>query len=92
MNLIGGVIFLGGFVSILMNRKHILILLLCLEFMYLGVLYCMLVGMGFVNFNLNLVVFMFFVVCEAGLGLSILVGSVFFYGNDKVGSMILLKC
>nr|YP_010535606.1 NADH dehydrogenase subunit 4L [Alectorobius mimon]UYB78453.1 NADH dehydrogenase subunit 4L [Alectorobius mimon]UYB78466.1 NADH dehydrogenase subunit 4L [Alectorobius mimon] len=92
MNLIGGMVFFGGLLSILLNRSHILILLLCLEFMYLGVLYSIFVGVGQMSFSLNVIVFMFFVVCEAGLGLSILIGSVYFCGNDKVSSVILMKC
>nr|YP_010535710.1 NADH dehydrogenase subunit 4L [Ornithodoros tabajara]UYB78648.1 NADH dehydrogenase subunit 4L [Ornithodoros tabajara]UYB78661.1 NADH dehydrogenase subunit 4L [Ornithodoros tabajara] len=92
MSLVGGVIFLGSLLSILLNRSHILVVLLCLEFMYLGVLYCLFMGVGLMSNGLSLIMFMFFVVCEAGLGLSILVGSVFFYGNDKIDSLILLKC
>nr|YP_010535593.1 NADH dehydrogenase subunit 4L [Alectorobius microlophi]UYB78427.1 NADH dehydrogenase subunit 4L [Alectorobius microlophi]UYB78440.1 NADH dehydrogenase subunit 4L [Alectorobius microlophi] len=92
MNLIGGLIFFGGLLSILLNRKHVLLLLLCLEFMYLGVMYCIFLGSGMVGGNLNLIVFMFLLVCEAGLGLSILVGNVYYYGNDSMDSMFLLKC
>nr|YP_010535541.1 NADH dehydrogenase subunit 4L [Alectorobius fonsecai]UYB78310.1 NADH dehydrogenase subunit 4L [Alectorobius fonsecai]UYL27219.1 NADH dehydrogenase subunit 4L [Alectorobius fonsecai] len=92
MNLIGGVVFFSGLLSLVLNRKHILILLLCLEFMYLGILYCMLIYGGVIDLSLNLIVFMFFIVCEAGMGLAILVSSVFFYGNDKLGSMNLIKC
>nr|YP_010535489.1 NADH dehydrogenase subunit 4L [Alectorobius atacamensis]UYB78193.1 NADH dehydrogenase subunit 4L [Alectorobius atacamensis] len=92
MHLLGGMIFLGGFLSILLNRKHILILLLCLEFMYLGVLFCIFTGSGMGWNMMGLIVFMFLIVCEAGLGLSILVSIVYYYGDDKIGSMILLKC
>nr|AIZ58513.1 NADH dehydrogenase subunit 4L [Alectorobius capensis]AIZ58526.1 NADH dehydrogenase subunit 4L [Alectorobius capensis]AMX74141.1 NADH dehydrogenase subunit 4L [Alectorobius capensis]UYB78219.1 NADH dehydrogenase subunit 4L [Alectorobius capensis] len=92
MELVGGMIFLGGVVSILLNRKHVLILLLCLEFMYLGVMYCIFLGSGLMGEMLNLIMFMFLIVCEAGLGLSILVSSVYFYGSDKVESILILKC
>nr|YP_010535502.1 NADH dehydrogenase subunit 4L [Alectorobius cerradoensis]UYB78245.1 NADH dehydrogenase subunit 4L [Alectorobius cerradoensis]UYB78258.1 NADH dehydrogenase subunit 4L [Alectorobius cerradoensis] len=92
MILIGMIIFFGGLVSILLNRNHILILLLCLEFMYLGILYCIFMGVGLECGNLNLIIYMFLIVCEAGLGLSILVSIVYFYGNDSVDSMVLLKC
>nr|YP_008999625.1 NADH dehydrogenase subunit 4L [Antricola mexicanus]AHF21661.1 NADH dehydrogenase subunit 4L [Antricola mexicanus] len=92
MNLIGSLIFIGGLLSILMNRKHVLILLLCLEMMYIGIMYCVFVGICSWGSMLNMIVLMFFIVCEAGLGLSILVGNVFFYGNDKVSTMVLIKC
>nr|UYL27206.1 NADH dehydrogenase subunit 4L [Alectorobius amblus] len=92
MMLIGGLIFFTGLLSILFNRKHVLILLLCLEFMYLGILYCVLMGNMMVEMWLNMIMFMFLVVCEAGLGLSILVSGVYYYGNDKVSSVLVMKC
>nr|YP_010535567.1 NADH dehydrogenase subunit 4L [Alectorobius guaporensis]UYB78349.1 NADH dehydrogenase subunit 4L [Alectorobius guaporensis]UYB78362.1 NADH dehydrogenase subunit 4L [Alectorobius guaporensis] len=88
----GGMIFLGGLLSILMSRKHILILLLCLEFMYLGILFYIFMNISLEWSGLNLIVFMFLIVCEAGLGLSILVSIVYYYGGDKIGLMTLLKC
>nr|UYL27232.1 NADH dehydrogenase subunit 4L [Alectorobius spheniscus] len=92
MVLIGGIIFFGGLVSILLNREHILILLLCLELMYLGILYNMFMGAMMMDMWLNLILFMFLVVCEAGLGLSVLVSGVYYYGNDKVSSILVMKC
>nr|YP_010535632.1 NADH dehydrogenase subunit 4L [Alectorobius peropteryx]UYB78505.1 NADH dehydrogenase subunit 4L [Alectorobius peropteryx]UYB78518.1 NADH dehydrogenase subunit 4L [Alectorobius peropteryx] len=92
MSVMGFMVFLGGVLSILMNRGHVLILLLCLEFMYLGIMFCIFVGMSVINFNINVILLMFFIVCEGGLGLSILVGAVYFYGNDKVSSVLLVKC
>nr|YP_009480302.1 NADH dehydrogenase subunit 4L [Reticulinasus faini]AIZ58552.1 NADH dehydrogenase subunit 4L [Reticulinasus faini] len=92
MNFIMWMMFLGGLLGMLLNWEHILIMLLCLEFMNLGILYCIFILMMMGNLSLNLILYMFFIVCEAGLGLSILVGSVYFYGNDKISSMILLKC
>nr|AIZ58539.1 NADH dehydrogenase subunit 4L [Reticulinasus faini]UYB78024.1 NADH dehydrogenase subunit 4L [Reticulinasus faini] len=92
MNFIMWMMFLGGLLGMLLNWEHILIMLLCLEFMNLGILYCIFILMMMGNLSLNLILYMFFIVCEAGLGLSVLVGSVYFYGNDSVSSMILLKC
>nr|YP_009536368.1 NADH dehydrogenase subunit 4L [Ornithodoros hermsi]AYN50646.1 NADH dehydrogenase subunit 4L [Ornithodoros hermsi]UYB78375.1 NADH dehydrogenase subunit 4L [Ornithodoros hermsi] len=92
MLMVGVLIYVSGFLSILLNRSHILALLLCLEFMYLGVLYNILMFVSFKMFFTNMIMFMIFIVCEAGLGLSILVVSVYFYGNDKLSSMILVKC
>nr|YP_009537775.1 NADH dehydrogenase subunit 4L [Ornithodoros coriaceus]AYN59507.1 NADH dehydrogenase subunit 4L [Ornithodoros coriaceus] len=92
MLMVGTLVFVVGFLGILMNWKHLLIFLLCLEFMYLGVFFNMLVLMGFSLFFSNLLVFMIFVVCEAGLGLSVLVMGVYFYGNDSINSMSFLKC
>nr|YP_010535645.1 NADH dehydrogenase subunit 4L [Alectorobius peruvianus]UYB78531.1 NADH dehydrogenase subunit 4L [Alectorobius peruvianus] len=92
MNLIGCVIFFAGLLSILLDRKHVLILLLCLEFMYLGVLYFMFMGIWSLGLSFSLIIFMFFIVCEAGMGLAILVSCVYFYGNDKVSLLSFVKC
>lgn len=92
MDLIGGVIFFRGLLGILLNRRHILILLLCLEFIYLGILYCIFIEISIEWGGLNLIIYIFLIVCEAGLGLAILVKIVYYYGDDKVNSIILLKC
>nr|YP_009000460.1 NADH dehydrogenase subunit 4L [Ornithodoros rostratus]AHF21674.1 NADH dehydrogenase subunit 4L [Ornithodoros rostratus] len=92
MLMVGILIYFSGLLSILFNRKHILILLLCLEYMYLGVLFNIFLLMCFYFYFVNIIMFLIFVVCEAGMGLSILVASVYFYGNDKISSMVLLKC
>nr|YP_009000473.1 NADH dehydrogenase subunit 4L [Ornithodoros brasiliensis]AHF21687.1 NADH dehydrogenase subunit 4L [Ornithodoros brasiliensis]QZP40890.1 NADH dehydrogenase subunit 4L [Ornithodoros brasiliensis] len=92
MFLIGLLIYVSGFFSVLLDRKHILILLLCLEFMYLGVLFNIFVLESYDGIFVDIIMFMVFVVCEAGMGLSILVMSVYYYGNDKLDSLVLLKC
>nr|YP_010934988.1 NADH dehydrogenase subunit 4L [Ornithodoros improvisus]WKW52636.1 NADH dehydrogenase subunit 4L [Ornithodoros improvisus] len=89
---VGLFIYAFGLMSIFLNRKHILILLLCLEFMYLGVLFNIFMLANFDDFFVNVIIFMILVVCEAGMGLCILVASVYYYGNDKLKSMILLNC
>nr|YP_010535554.1 NADH dehydrogenase subunit 4L [Ornithodoros furcosus]UYB78323.1 NADH dehydrogenase subunit 4L [Ornithodoros furcosus]UYB78336.1 NADH dehydrogenase subunit 4L [Ornithodoros furcosus] len=92
MMMVGLLIFVFGVLSMVLNRKHILILLLCLEFMYLGVLYNVFLVVNYNSLFIDMVIFMVFIVCEAGMGLSILVTSVFYHGNDSVGTMMLLKC
>nr|YP_010535697.1 NADH dehydrogenase subunit 4L [Alectorobius rudis]UYB78622.1 NADH dehydrogenase subunit 4L [Alectorobius rudis]UYB78635.1 NADH dehydrogenase subunit 4L [Alectorobius rudis] len=92
MSFICLLIFLSGLGSILLNRMHFLIMLLCLEYMYMGVLFNIFMNVGYLKSFFLMVVVMFFIVCEAGLGLSILVNGIYFYGNDKVSSNVLLKC
>ncbi|YP_009536329.1 NADH dehydrogenase subunit 4L (mitochondrion) [Ornithodoros turicata] len=92
MFMFGVLIYFFGLMSIFFNRNHILILFLCLEFMYLGILYNVVLFDGFKYDFLSMILFMILVVCEAGLGLSILVMGVYFYGNDKLNSMNLMKC
>nr|YP_009480315.1 NADH dehydrogenase subunit 4L [Ornithodoros savignyi]AIZ58733.1 NADH dehydrogenase subunit 4L [Ornithodoros savignyi]AIZ58746.1 NADH dehydrogenase subunit 4L [Ornithodoros savignyi] len=84
-------VFSGGF-SMLMNRSHVLLMMLSLEMMYLGVMVEIVVVCGMGDFFLMLLVFMVMVVCEASLGLSILVLSVYFYGSDSFQVINLLGC
>nr|YP_009346077.1 NADH dehydrogenase subunit 4L [Ogadenus brumpti]AMX74049.1 NADH dehydrogenase subunit 4L [Ogadenus brumpti]AMX74062.1 NADH dehydrogenase subunit 4L [Ogadenus brumpti] len=92
MMMVGMMIFVVGLFSLLLNQKHFLMLLLCFEFMNLGCLILLMLMMGEMEFFLNLILFLIVIVCEASLGLSVLVVSVYFYGNDMVGSYVLLKC
>nr|APX40937.1 NADH dehydrogenase subunit 4L [Apteropeda orbiculata] len=77
------VMFFMGVMSFLSNRKHLLLMLLSLEFisvvLYLGMY------MFFVNMNYEYFFSMIFLtmsVCEGALGLSILIMMVRLYGND----------
>nr|YP_009527967.1 NADH dehydrogenase subunit 4L [Ornithodoros sonrai]AYN50620.1 NADH dehydrogenase subunit 4L [Ornithodoros sonrai] len=92
MLMVGMIMYLMGIFTLLINQSHILMVLLCLEFMYLGVLYTVVLLMNLKECFVSIIVFMILVVCEAGLGLSILVMSVFFYGNDKLSAVSILKC
>jgi len=91
MILIGSVIFIFSLVSFIYNRKHLLLMLLSLEFGVVGgfVLMSIILKRGLIE----LIIFYFvLVVCEASLGLSILVIIVFFFGNDYTISKGLLEC
>nr|YP_010550086.1 NADH dehydrogenase subunit 4L [Ornithodoros phacochoerus]AIZ58643.1 NADH dehydrogenase subunit 4L [Ornithodoros phacochoerus]UYL27154.1 NADH dehydrogenase subunit 4L [Ornithodoros phacochoerus] len=92
MFLVSMFMFLSGGFSLLMNRSHILLVMLSLEFMYLGVMINVFMVCGISKFFLLLIVFMIVVVCEAGMGLSVLVLSVYFYGSDSFRMMSLLSC
>lgn len=80
------IIFLGiwGFVS---KRKHLLNILLSLEFIALNIF--MLVGLLLVPQTgaSFLIYFLIIVVCEGAVGLSLLVCLVRVHGNDIVGSI-----
>nr|YP_010535528.1 NADH dehydrogenase subunit 4L [Ornithodoros erraticus]UYB78284.1 NADH dehydrogenase subunit 4L [Ornithodoros erraticus]UYB78297.1 NADH dehydrogenase subunit 4L [Ornithodoros erraticus] len=92
MLMVGMIMYMFGGFTLIINQSHILMVLLCLEFMYLGILYTVVLLMSFSECFVSIIVFMILVVCEAGLGLSILVMSVFFYGNDKLSAISILKC
>nr|YP_010586650.1 NADH dehydrogenase subunit 4L [Wormaldia unispina]UZZ44464.1 NADH dehydrogenase subunit 4L [Wormaldia unispina] len=85
--------FLIGIISFLLVRKHLLLLLLSLEFIMLS-LFMMLVMfmMNYINESYFLMFFMIFMVCEAVLGLSLMVSMVRIYGNDYFQSFNLLMC
>nr|NP_996548.1 NADH dehydrogenase subunit 4L [Ornithodoros porcinus]AIZ58630.1 NADH dehydrogenase subunit 4L [Ornithodoros porcinus]BAD12478.1 NADH dehydrogenase 4L [Ornithodoros porcinus] len=92
MFLVSMFMFFSGGLSLLMNRKHVLLVMLGLEFMYLGVMINIFFVCGVSKVFLLLIVFMVVVVCEAGMGLSILVLSVYFYGSDSISMISLLSC
>ncbi len=92
--IIGAVLFGLSFAGIILNRKNIIILLMCLELMLLAV------NTNFVAFSryLNLVageVFVFFILtvaaAEAAIGLAILVLLYRQRGTINVQAMDLLK-
>nr|YP_009480276.1 NADH dehydrogenase subunit 4L [Navis striatus]AIZ58461.1 NADH dehydrogenase subunit 4L [Navis striatus]AIZ58474.1 NADH dehydrogenase subunit 4L [Navis striatus]AMX74128.1 NADH dehydrogenase subunit 4L [Navis striatus]QLD97033.1 NADH dehydrogenase subunit 4L [Navis striatus]QLD97046.1 NADH dehydrogenase subunit 4L [Navis striatus] len=92
MIVLGLFFFSFGLLSLLINHKHFLMLLLCFELMYLGIFILLLQMTVLLSFFLNLILYLIIIVCEASLGVSILVASVYYYGNDKLGVFSLLKC
>nr|YP_007316853.2 NADH dehydrogenase subunit 4L [Cydia pomonella]AGC22882.1 NADH dehydrogenase subunit 4L [Cydia pomonella] len=84
MFIIGNLIFVS-------KHKHLLIILLSLEFMVLTIFLFMLMVLSFMNYNMYmLMVFLVFAVCEGALGLSILVSMIRTHGNDYFQSFNLL--
>nr|ARH54360.1 NADH dehydrogenase subunit 4L [Dibolia rugulosa] len=75
--------FFFGVMSFILNRKHLLLMLLSLEFiniiLYLS-LFLFLINMNF-EYYFSMV-FLTMSVCEGALGLSILILLVRLYGND----------
>nr|YP_011017120.1 NADH dehydrogenase subunit 4L [Locastra muscosalis]WQB62478.1 NADH dehydrogenase subunit 4L [Locastra muscosalis] len=84
MYLIGNLIFVS-------KRKHLLIVLLSLEFIVLSIFFLFLLYLNFFSNNMYmLMVFLVFSVCEGALGLSILVSMIRTHGNDYFQSFNLL--
>nr|QHQ98492.1 NADH dehydrogenase subunit 4L [Microdiplogynium sp. XFX] len=85
-------LYVFGVMSLVSNRKHLLLLLLSLEMMMIGVLLIsMYVFIGVYDLY-SLVVFLSFVVCEASLGLSLVVIVVNYYGSDYVKGYDMMVC
>nr|YP_010274835.1 NADH dehydrogenase subunit 4L [Celaenorrhinus aspersus]UJV31528.1 NADH dehydrogenase subunit 4L [Celaenorrhinus aspersus] len=76
MFLIGNMIFVS-------KHKHLLIMLLSLEFIVLSIYMLLLLYLSFIEFDMYmLMVFLVFSVCEGALGISILVSMIRTHGND----------
>nr|YP_010620937.1 NADH dehydrogenase subunit 4L [Bundoksia longissima]WAX39268.1 NADH dehydrogenase subunit 4L [Bundoksia longissima] len=75
------------------NRKHLLVMLLSLEFIVLVLFLMLCIYLNSFNYELFFsMIFLTFSVCEGALGLSILVSMIRSYGNDYFQSYIMLQC
>nr|YP_009825434.1 NADH dehydrogenase subunit 4L [Malaza carmides]QIU83249.1 NADH dehydrogenase subunit 4L [Malaza carmides] len=83
--------FMVGNMVFVSKHKHLLIMLLSLEFIVLSVYLMMVIYLSFIEFDMYmLMVFLVFSVCEGALGISILVSMIRSYGNDYFQSFNLL--
>nr|AXY66809.1 NADH dehydrogenase subunit 4L [Lymantria xylina] len=74
--------FIGNLIFVL-KHKHLLIVLLSLEFIVLMIFFFMLITMNYIDYDLYmLMVFLVFSVCEGALGLSILISMIRTHGSD----------
>ena len=65
------------------KRKHLLLILLSLEFIILSLYFCLFIYLSLYNYEYYFsMVFLTISVCERALGLSILVSIIRTYGND----------
>lgn len=77
------IIFLIGNLIFVSKRKHLLIILIRLEFIVLRIYFLIMLYLILINNNIYLlIVFLVLSVCEGALGLSILVSIVRTHGND----------
>nr|YP_010952563.1 NADH dehydrogenase subunit 4L [Pergesa acteus]WMQ52896.1 NADH dehydrogenase subunit 4L [Pergesa acteus] len=82
--------FIGNLIFVSKN-KHLLIVLLSLEFIVLSVFFFLLVFLMMIDYDMYmLMVFLVFSVCEGSLGLSILVSMIRTHGNDYFQSFNLI--
>nr|YP_010615459.1 NADH dehydrogenase subunit 4L [Abisara chela]WAT94129.1 NADH dehydrogenase subunit 4L [Abisara chela] len=84
MFMIGNMIFVS-------KRKHLLIVLMSLEFIVLSIYFMMMMYLSMINYNMYmLMIFLVLSVCEGALGLSILVSMLRTHGNDYFQSFNLI--
>nr|BAN81981.1 NADH dehydrogenase subunit 4L [Sepia pharaonis] len=90
--LLGLYIYVMGIIVLLFQWKHILNILLSFEILMLGLIFSFLLTYGLYNSEYYVVmVIIVFGVCEASLGLSLLVSLIRSHGNDYVSSLKLYK-
>nr|APX39685.1 NADH dehydrogenase subunit 4L [Aphthona euphorbiae] len=72
-------------ISFILNRKHLLLMLLSLEFIVLVLYFNMFIYLSMMNYEFFFsMIFLTMSVCEGALGLSILILMVRLYGNDYI--------
>lgn len=92
-NLFYILIFVFRIIVFISNRKHLLIILISLEFIVLVIyiiLYNFLILMNYECYFR--IIFLTFRVCEGALGLSILVALIRTHGNDYFQTYNILQC
>nr|YP_010324908.1 NADH dehydrogenase subunit 4L [Haemaphysalis danieli]UNO54037.1 NADH dehydrogenase subunit 4L [Haemaphysalis danieli] len=90
MSLMFLIYFIGVF-SFILNRFHLMMLLMSIEFMYLSLMIMFFYNSMMMSI-INIFMFLVTIVCEASLGLSLLVMMSFYYGNEMTNSFNLIKC
>nr|NP_062843.1 NADH dehydrogenase subunit 4L [Heterololigo bleekeri]BAA92806.1 NADH dehydrogenase subunit 4L [Heterololigo bleekeri]BAB03655.1 NADH dehydrogenease subunit 4L [Heterololigo bleekeri] len=90
--LLGMFIYMSGVFVLMFQWKHILNILLSFEIMMLGIIFSFLLTWGLYSGDYSIMmVIVVFGVCEASLGLSLLVSLIRVHGNDYVSSLSLYK-
>nr|AIM56859.1 NADH dehydrogenase subunit 4L [Papilio polytes]USO21375.1 NADH dehydrogenase subunit 4L [Papilio polytes] len=83
--------FIFGNMIFISKHKHLLIVLLSLEFIVLSLFFLLVVYLSYIEYDMYmLMIFLLFSVCEGALGLSILVSMIRTHGNDYFQSFSML--
>ena len=89
--LLGFFMFIVGLVVFSVKRKHLLLILLSLEFVVLSVYFLLFLYLRFLGRDYFFsIVFLTFSVCEGVIGLSLLVSLIRTHGNDYFQSFNIL--
>nr|YP_010596805.1 NADH dehydrogenase subunit 4L [Sarcophaga fani]WAK85058.1 NADH dehydrogenase subunit 4L [Sarcophaga fani] len=90
---LSSVLFIMGVFTFVSNRKHLLSMLLSLEYIVLSLFLLLFIYLNMLNFEFFFsMMFLTFSVCEGALGLSILVSMIRTHGNDYFQSFNILQC
>nr|AQM39911.1 NADH dehydrogenase subunit 4L [Deflorita sp. ZJZ-2017] len=86
-------VMMGGLWVFCSNRKHLLTMLLSLEFIVLSLFAMLIYFLSLCQCELYFsMVFLTYTVCEGALGLSILVSMIRTHGNDFFQALSVLQC
>nr|QWB85751.1 NADH dehydrogenase subunit 4L [Acanthocinus griseus] len=85
------VLSLSGMLVYSLNRKHLLVMLLSLEFIVVSMYMGLFLYFSYLNYEFFfMMIFLTMSVCEGALGLSMLVLMMRMYGNDYISSFSFL--
>ncbi len=85
------ILYVVGIICFVLNRKHLLSILLRLEYIVICLFFIIFIYLLYINFEIYfIIIFLRFSVCEGALGLSILVSLVRTHGNDYFQSFNIL--
>nr|AFK30668.1 NADH dehydrogenase subunit 4L [Drosophila albomicans] len=85
------ILFILSLFCFVSNRKHLLSMLLSLEFIVLILFFMLFIYLNLMNYeNYFSMMFLTFSVCEGALGLSILVSMIRTHGNDYFQSFSIM--
>nr|YP_009441639.1 NADH dehydrogenase subunit 4L [Incoltorrida madagassica]AOY39145.1 NADH dehydrogenase subunit 4L [Incoltorrida madagassica] len=87
------IMFFMGTIVFCLKRKHLLLMLLSLEFIVISLFIMLVTYLGMNKYEFFfLLVYLVFSVCEGVLGLSILVSLIRTHGNDYFQLINILQC
>lgn len=87
------ILLIIGFFVFVSNRKHLLSILLSLEYIVLVSFLLLFIYLNIINYERFFsIIFLTFSVCEGALGISILVSIIRTHGNDYFQSFNILQC
>nr|AML26066.1 NADH dehydrogenase subunit 4L [Staphylinidae sp. BMNH 1274252] len=85
------VMYLCGLIVFCLKRKHLLLMLMSLEFVILSLYFSLMLSLNDYSMEIYFsLIFLTMSVCEGALGLSILVSLIRSYGNDYFSSFNIL--
>nr|YP_009504367.1 NADH dehydrogenase subunit 4L [Graphomya rufitibia]AWX64114.1 NADH dehydrogenase subunit 4L [Graphomya rufitibia] len=91
--ILSSILLMMGVLTFALNRKHLLSMLLSLEYIVLSLFLLLFIYLNMLSYETFFgLMFLTFSVCEGALGLSILVSMIRTHGNDYFQSFNILQC